>query len=108
MMSAWPSSFTATPCFHPNNTATSLDHICALPVLGSSVKDLCLSWQDMPAFTLMGEYCGVVKTGDAAEAAAVEDPMGFGGLKNDKLKDFCHSHPERNVRPQGTLLSVVV
>ncbi|BDA48865.1 hypothetical protein COCOBI_12-5480 [Coccomyxa sp. Obi] len=52
--------------------------------------------QDMPAFTLMGEYCGVVKTGDAAEAASAEDPMGFGGLKNDKLKDFCHSHPDRN------------
>ena len=62
----------------------------------------------MPAFTLVGEYCGVVKTGVAAEAASAEDPMGFGGLKNDKLKDFCHSHPDKNGRPQGTLTSATV
>lgn len=64
--------------------------------------------QALPAWTLLGEYCGVVKTGEAAEEASCDCPIGFGGLRNDKLKDFCHSHPERNTEDLGALASTLL
>lgn len=53
--------------------------------------------QDLPAYTLLGEFCGVVKTGQAIEAESADDPVGFGGLMNDKIKDFNHSHTDSRV-----------
>ncbi len=48
--------------------------------------------QALQKYELLGEYCGVVKTGKAVEVESLECPIGFGGLKADKLKDFSHSH----------------
>lgn len=52
--------------------------------------------QDLPAFCLMGEYVGVLTTGDAAEKATEHCPLGFGGLRNDKLKDLSHSRQQHS------------
>ncbi len=57
--------------------------------------------QDLPANTLLGEYVGVVKKGEDAENESAENPIGFGGLRADKLKDFCHSAPDQNTRLKG-------
>lgn len=50
--------------------------------------------QDLAAYTLLGEYVGVVRTGAAVEAEAAACPLGLGGLLQDKLKTFSHSEPD--------------
>ncbi len=40
---------------------------------------------------LLGEYCGVVKTGAMADQESSADPEGFGGLRQDKLKNLEHT-----------------
>ncbi|CAL8462731.1 g2264 [Coccomyxa elongata] len=50
--------------------------------------------EDLAAFTLLGEYVGVVRTGAAVEAEAAACPLGLGGLLQDKLKTFSHSEPD--------------
>jgi len=47
--------------------------------------------QNLAPWTLLGEYCGVIKTDRVLEAESAECSIGFGGLMNDKIKDFCHS-----------------
>lgn len=55
--------------------------------------------QDLAAYTLLGEYVGVVRTGAAVDAEAAACPLGLGGLVQDKLKNFSHS--DHDARPIG-------
>ncbi len=66
--------------------------------------DLCFHHaQDLAAYTLLGEYLGVVRTGAAVDAEAAACPLGLGGLIQDKLKGFTHS--ELDARPIGELVT---
>lgn len=44
----------------------------------------------IPNYTLLGEYCGVIKSGARVDEESAADPEGLGGLKQDKLKEFKH------------------
>ena len=53
--------------------------------------------QDLGAWTLLGEYCGVWDRSEALDARTAEDPLGLGTLRQDRVVEL--GYTTSNARP---------
>ena len=59
--------------------------------------------QDMPAWTLVGEYTGIWVMQDRMTQRVIEDPMGLGVMKYDRVVELAYTSQEgREDAQKGT------